>query len=344
MKIAFETEAAENLNSVRGIGSYTQNLKKELSKSKGQLEISFVRKGFDASSYDLVHYPYFDLFFHTLPLKSKAKRIVTIHDVIPLVFPDKFPAGIKGHVNLLLQKLALKNVDFVICDSQTSKGDVVKKLQVPPEKVKVVYLAAADAFRKITNNAQLQAVRQKYHLPDKFALYVGDVNWNKNLKGLLESVVISKVPLVMVGSALANKQLPQVKELDRLSQQLGIKELIIKTGFVPQKDLAAIYNLSEVVVMPSFYEGFGLPVLEGMASGIPVICSQNSSLTEIGGSVAIFCDPASPADIAAKIKSTISLTATQRFNLAAKCLAHAKKFSWEKTAQQTIDIYQEALK
>jgi len=96
--------------------------------------------------------------------------------------------------------------------------------------------------------------------------------------------------------------------------------------------------------VPSFYEGFGLPVLEGMACGIPVICSQNSSLTEIGGSVAIFCDPARPADIAAKIKSTISLTATERSNLAAKCKAHSKKFSWEKTAQQTIDIYQEVLK
>jgi len=344
MTIAFETGAAQDLNSVRGIGSYTQNLQKALTKYKQELGIDFVKKGFNSSSYDLVHYPYFDLFFHTLPLKSKTKRIVTIHDVIPLIFPDKFPAGIKGRVNLLLQKLALKNVDFVICDSQTSKGDVVKKLQVPPQKVKVVYLAAGEQFRKITNNVELQAVRQKYQLPDKFALYVGDVNWNKNLKGLLESVAISKVPLVMVGSALANKQLPQVKELDRLSQQLGIGDLVIKTGFVPQKDLAAIYNLSEVVVVPSFYEGFGLPVLEGMACGIPVICSQNSSLTEIGGSVAIFCDPARPADIAAKIKSTISLTATERSNLAAKCKAHSKKFSWEKTAQQTIDIYQEVLK
>lgn len=344
MSIAFETGATKDLNSVRGVGSYTQNLQNELRIYQKQLGINFVSKGFNPNSYNLVHYPYFDLFFHTLALTSKAKRIVTIHDVIPLIFPDKFPSGIKGKLNLLLQKRALGNVDFVICDSETSKKDVIQKLSVPANKVKAIYLAAGENFGKVTALGEIESTRKKYKLPEIFSLYVGDVNWNKNLTTLLKSVSISKIPLVMVGSALVDKALKPVMELDRLITDLDINSLVIRTGFVPEKDLVAIYNMAQVTVMPSVYEGFGLPVLESMACGTPVICSHNSSLSEIGGNVAIFCDPSSPEDIAAKIKSTINLAPDQRSNLSAKCQGHAKKFSWEKTARQTIDIYQEVLK
>jgi glycosyltransferase involved in cell wall biosynthesis len=343
MNIAFDTGAIEDLNSVRGIGSYTQNLQKELNKYKDSLGINFVKKGFNPNSYKLVHYPYFDLFFHTLPIRCKARRIVTIHDVIPLIFPDKFPTGIKGNINFRLQKLALGNVDFVICDSETSKNDVIKKLHVPPEKVKVIYLAAADAYRKIANNGSFDPVKLKYNLPDKFSLYAGDINWNKNLNGLLKSVAIAKIPLVMAGSALMDKNLVQVRDLEALISELGIGNLIKRTGFIPEKDLVVLYNLAEVVVMPSFYEGFGLPVLEGMACGTPVVCSKNSSLAEIGENAAVFCNPLSPQDIAQKILEVINLSEKEKTTLSAKCLKRAKEFSWEKTAKETIEIYKHVL-
>src|SRR5205814_1416142 len=152
-----------------------------------------------------------------------------------------------------------------------------------------------------SNPDELESARSKYKLPDNFALYVGDVNWNKNLHGLLNAISISKIQLVLVGSALTDQNLPQVKELDALIKELDLGSLITKTGFVPEKDLVVLYNLAGVVVMPSFYEGFGLPVLEGMACGTPVVCSKNSSLEEIGGDVAIFCDPSDPKDISLKI-------------------------------------------
>ena len=342
--MAFDITAVDNLNSVRGVGSYTQNLQGELNKYKDSIGINFVKKGFNPNSYKLVHYPYFDLFFHTLPINSKAKRIVTIHDVIPLIFPDKFPAGIRGHLNLLLQKRALKNVDLVICDSKTSKSDIVNKLSVDSKKVEVIYLAAGSAFTKLKSAKLLETVKSKYRLPDKFCLFVGDVNWNKNIGTLLEAVSISKIPVVLVGNALTDNSLPQTIELNSLINNIGIEKLVTKTSFVPESDLVAIYNLATVTVAPSYYEGFGLPVLESMACGTPVICSDNSSLAEIGVGAAIFCDPSSPQDVAEKIASVVNMNTVQREQLSQKCLKHAAKFSYKKTAELTVAAYQKVLK
>ncbi len=344
MVVALVTGNIDTLSTVRGIGSYTQNLKAELKKAKAPFVIDFVEKVTDSKKFNLIHYPYFDFFFHTLPIRAKTKRIVTIHDVIPLLFPDKFPAGVRGYLNLFLQKRALANVDFIICDSKASKRDIVDKLSVDENKVEVIYLAAGAAFTKLSNPKLLSGVKSKYNLPDKFCLYVGDVNWNKNTSGLLHAVANCKVPIVMVGKALTDSSLIQTKEIDTLIKSLGIQKLVTKTGYIPEPELVAVYNLADVTVSPSFYEGFGLPVLESMACGTPVICSDNSSLAEIGESAAIFCDPSDPVDIAKKIKEVIDASSTQREQLSKKSINHAQKYSYSKTARQTIDLYQKALK
>lgn len=338
MKVAIDASPLSTGHSVRGIGSYTQKLIESL-KNFPQIELELFNER-KIPQADIVHYPYLDLFFRTLPIGKKQKRVVTIHDVIPLIFPQHFPAGIRGYVNLFFQKRALKNTDFVICDSQTSKNDISDKLSYPKDKIAVIYLAASSNFRKLLDPKSLAPVVKKFKLPKNFALYVGDVNWNKNIPNLIESVKSSKVPLVMVGAAITNSQIPQTRQMNKLIRKLHLEDKIIKTGFVDQTELVSLYNLAAVTILPSFYEGFGFPVLESMACGTPVVCSDNSSLSEIAGNRAIFCDPGNPQDISKKTQEVINMSKAQRSALSQKLIDHASKFTWKKTAQQTIDVYQ----
>lgn len=344
MRVGFDLSPQLTGHSTRGIGSYTENLQNALSAAKTDQEIVFIDKNENIGNFDLIHHPYFDLFFHTLPIKKASKkRIVTIHDVIPLLFPDKFPSGIKGFINLFLQKQALKNVDFVICDSEASKQDVADKLSVPLSKIKVIFLSAGKQF-KPKDKKLLKEITKKYNLPKHYCLYVGDVNWNKNISNLLQAIAICKTPIVMVGKALTDNSIPQVQTIDSQIKKLGLIEIVKKIGFVPSEDLVSIYNMATVTILPSYYEGFGLPVLESMACGTPVICSDNSSLSEISGSAAIFCNPSDPKDIADKISYVFSLKENVKKSLTEKSIKQAAKFNWQKTAQQTINLYKKVVK
>src|SRR3972149_8202200 len=289
MKVAVDTSPLKTEHMARGIGAYTKNLVEEFKSGKWDFDFIF----FDGKNYsagiDLVHHPYFDLYYRTLPLRRDKVRIVTIHDVIPLVFPRHYPVGIKGRINFFFQKIALKNVDAVICDSRTSKEDIANKLSVPKSKIHVVYLAASSSFRKIDDQKFLNEVSNKYKLPKDFALYVGDVNWHKNIENMLKAIKISNIDLVMVGKALVDEKIPQTREINGFIGKLGLSKRITKTGFIEEDDLAAIYNLAKLTLLPSYYEGFGLPVLESMACGTPVVASNISSIPEISKDNIVFC-------------------------------------------------------
>lgn len=344
MKVAFDISPLKNGHTFRGIGNYTQNLKIALSKQKTLFELDFVDSFENLNNYDLVHHPYFDLFFHTLPVRAKYKRVVTIHDVIPLIFPNHFPSGIKGNISLFLQKQALRSVSRIICDSNTSAFDISNKLSYPAEKISKVYLASGSNFKKINNEKMLEETAKKYHLPKRFCLYVGDVNWNKNVEGLIQAVAVAKLPLVLVGRAITDDQIPQTISINSAIAKLNIKNLITRTGYVPEEDLINIYNLAEVTVQPSFYEGFGLPVVESMSCGTPVVCSQNSSLAEITSEkTAFYCDPTDTTSIANKIIHAFNLSSKEKESLGKKLILAADAFSWDKVAKQTISIYQQIL-
>lgn len=338
MKVAFDISPITSAHGVRGIGSYTKILFEALKKEKDVELVPFEHSA-KIPKTDLVHYPYFDLFFHTLPIFGKGKLIITIHDVIPLVFPAYFPAGKKAYINLFLQKLALKRASAVIADSKTSKVDIAEKLSFPPNKIHVVYLAESDIFRQ---QKPSKSVVRKYNLPEKFILYVGDINWNKNIFGLLQAIKLTNTHLVMVGKAHKDKTEHAI-EIQRGIRELKIDKLVTKTGYVPDNDLVSIYNLASLTVLPSFYEGFGLPVLESMACGTPVVCSNNSSLSEIGGKTAIFCNPADPEDIAKKIESTLTLNDNEYKKLQKKCLEYSEKYNYRKVAMQIVDVYKSTL-
>lgn len=345
MIVALDISPLKSGHRFRGIGAYTENLSEALKNlKKPGFQIKLIEKGPIPQEVDLVHYPYFDLFFTTLPLKKPKKTVVTVHDVTPLVFPQHYPPGIKGQLKLRIQKRSLKGASAVICDSINSKKDIAKFLDYPPEKTFVVYLAASSQFKKISlSEVEIKKISSRYNLPRKFVLYVGDVDYNKNVLGLVAACKRIKVPLVMVGKQAAQKDFDashvENQPLLKLIKEFGQDPEVLRLGFVPDKDLVSLYNLASVYCQPSFYEGFGLPVLEAMACGCPVVSSNRASLREVAGEAALLVDPEDIEEIARAL-AKLSNNRKLREDLIKKGFKQVKKFSWTKTAQETVKIYE----
>jgi glycosyltransferase involved in cell wall biosynthesis len=326
MKIAFVSGVNSSLDSSRGIGVATNSLIEEFKKlSKNNLEI--VANPKDAV---ITHYLKFHPFFISLPfIKPSKKVILTIHDLIPLIYPDHYPSGIKGKIRFLINKFLIwKNVDAIITISETSKKDICRFLGVDPKKVHVVYLAPRKIFKKLKNPSYP-------NLPKKFVLYVGDINYNKNIPVLVRACEIAKMPLVIVG-----KHAKEVENMDLTHPELiHLQNInwqnVIRLGFIPDEDLVKVFNLASVFVQPSFYEGFGFGVVDAFACGTPVIASKTQALVEIAGDVAVFFDPKNPQDLANKIRLINK-------SLVKKGFERVKEFTWEKTAEETLEVYNNA--
>lgn len=345
MKIAFNVSPLQNDNSNRGIGSYINLLLASLNKlanSDFQI-IEFTNEM--PKNIDIVHYPFFDPFFLTLPIKKDKPTVVTVHDLIPLKFSDKFPRGIRGELKWQIQKNSLKMCQTIITDSQNSKKDINEITGINLDKITVVPLAASEDFKPINDQLILDKIQSRYHLPKKYLLYVGDVNWNKNISGLLKAyaAIGNEFKLVLVGGSFLKNSLSEVKEINKIIDDLGITNNIIKLGFVPDADLVAVYNLASVYIQPSFYEGFGLPVLEAMSCGCPVLSSNKSSLPEIGGNAIGYFDPENTTEMSSNLISMME-DVKLRNELRKKGLIQAKKFSWDKTAKETLKVYEKIFK
>lgn len=344
IKVAVDTSALFGPSKFRGIGKYTAKLIESL-ELNNRVEVIGFRDGNVPENVDIVHYPYFDFFFLTLPLRRRHKTIVTIHDCIPLVFPKYYPPGIKGKVNFFIQRLSLENISAILADSESSKNDIFRYLGVPSEKIQVVYLAPDPIYQRITDKAFLKLMAEKYRLPEEFVLYVGDVNYNKNLSGMVKAVKLIKnlkLDLVLVGKSFENNELSEVKNLKKLIDGLGLKERVKILGFVPDKDLMGIYNLAEVFCMASHYEGFGLQILEAMASGCPVVTGNVSSMPEVAGGAAVLVNPYKIEEIAVGIEKLIR-DDEFRSKIINTGYKRASEFSWQKTAKETIKIYEKVL-
>jgi len=331
--VGIDLEGLKGGHKVRGIGVHTSELLKEL-KLKSQNSNVKVEEYDSEKKYDLVHYTVFKPFAFSVPFKKPAPKVVlTIHDLIPLVYPKHYLGGLRGNLRFFINKFLIKkNVDAIITISETSKKDICRFLEIAPEKVHVIYLAPRSVFKKLeTGNWKLE-IKKRYGLPEHFVLYVGDVNYNKNIPNLIKACRLAKLPLVVCGKqakevrdgslSLSHPELRHLKKLDW--------EGVAVLGFVPNEELVKIYNLATVYVQPSFYEGFGLPVLEAVACGCPVVAARNQALVEILGQAANFVDPYRPEDIAEAIKKPIPAKKLPR------------DYSWEKAAQETLKIYAKA--
>ncbi|EKE13187.1 MAG: mannosyltransferase B-like protein [uncultured bacterium] len=350
-KVAVDTGPLTSGDGVRGIGVYTRELigaLESIQKTGGNkfeiYPVDFFKLQASAINYyDAVHFTRFNPFFISLPLKKpkNVKFVLTIYDLIPLIYPKHYPPGVKGWINWQINKFLIKkNVDAVITISETSKKDICRFIGIDPKKVHVIYLAPRAIFRKLETRNSDVVIKKQYGLPDRFALYVGDINYNKNIPLLVKACEMADVPLVIAG-----KQASEIEKMDFNHPELThLKNInwdkVIKLGFVSDSDLVKIYNLATVYVQPSFYEGFGLPVLEAQASGVPVICSKTQALSEIAGDTVLFADPGTSEDFAEKIRLLLKDNELKN-NLMQKGLKNAKRYTWEKTALLTTEVYEQ---
>lgn len=348
MRVAIDVSPLQSGHKIRGVGFYLRYLKKALLEFYPDNDyIFFEKKNAIPKNADIVHYPYFDPFFLTLPFTRVHKTVVTVHDLTPLIFPQHFPPGIKGAIKWQIQKYNLKSVDAIITDSYASKKDIEKIVAIQATHVSVAYLAADEMFKQISLSTERKnELLKKYNLPEKFALYVGDVTWNKNVPLLLEAIKDTDIHLVMVGKSIASDNVDTTnawnKSLATVQKLAAENKSVQRLGFLPTEDLIALYNLATVFVFPSVYEGFGLPVIEAMQTGCPVITTKGGSLTEVAGEAAYYFDGKSTEDLADAITKVIN-SESLRKELTKKGLEQAKKFSWQKTAEQTIAVYKNVL-
>lgn len=363
MKIVIDRRPLITGHKVRGIGVHTEELIRALKILKYK-DIKIFNVDFnkaDLSKYDLVHFSYFHPYFLTIPSQAPTKFIVTIHDLIPLIYPKHYPPGLKGKIRFLDQKIRLKKAAAVITISETSKKDIVRFLGIQEENIFVTYLAPRKIFKEIKDKTKLLKVRKKYKLPSGFVLYVGDVNYNKNVLGLVKACKIAKLPLVICGKHakdiedskadisslegprdwiryLFGQPHPERAHYQKLLNEFKKSSTIIRLGYVPDDDLVVIYNLATVYCQPSFYEGFGLPVLEAFASGCPVVAAKTQVLVEIAEGAALFADPNDAKDIADKITEVISDN-EMREKMIKEGVKKVKQYSWSKTAKETVSVY-----
>lgn len=344
MKVGLDISKMHKLSQTRGIGYYAQNLFESIKKYT-EVEIELVTDRSDYNKFDLIHFPFFDLFKHTLPLKISRPFIVTIPDLIPLQFSEFYPPGLKGKANFWLQKLALKKAQAIITISETVKKDVEKILKINPQKVFPVHLAPSEIYKKIKDDVLLKNIKNKYNLPDKFSLYVGNVNWNKNILNTAESCIRSGQTLVIVGSSFMDKSNlshPEKNSFKQFLEKYENSNLIKLLGFVEDKDLVGVMNLATVLIFVSYYEGFGLPILEAQACGLPVITSKGSATEEISGVSAVLVNPENPEEISDAITKIFD-SEKLRNQLVEKGNKNLTRFSWEKTARETVEVYKKCL-
>lgn len=342
MKIGFDLGKYNKENNFRGIGSYTNNLLEELKKHK-EIEVSILKDG--KENVDLIHIPFFDFYQRSLNINNNVPTLVTIFDTIPLLFPKHYPAGLKAKFNLLMQKRELKKSRGIITISNAAKSDIHKILNYPSERIYPIYLAASNEYKVIKDKGELKKVKDKYNLPEKFAIFIGNVNWNKNLVNLTQACINSNTHIVLVGKSFSNRENldhPELKSYKEFLDKFSGSELVHILSFIETNDLVKILNLSEVLLLPSFYEGFGITILEAQSCGVPVITSNVSSMPEVSGDSAILVNPNSVKDISENINKVIE-NDDLRNKLIKKGFENIKRFSWEKTAEQTIEIYRKIL-
>ncbi|MBN1660589.1 MAG: glycosyltransferase family 4 protein [Anaerolineae bacterium] len=275
-----------------------------------------------------------------MPLRD-VPTVLTVHDMIFKLFPEHQKRLNYWYLNATMP-LYCRRASAVVTVTEASKRDIVAHYRLPPEKVGVIYEAASPEFRPAPAQAA-EVARRRYGLPDDYLIHVGTIEPRKNLSRLvlaLDRLAREglRVPLVVVGARgwLYDDFFRQLETLD-------VRDDVYFPGHVPGPDLPLLYNAARASVTPSVYEGFGLPVLEAMACGIPVVASHTSSLPEIGGDAALYFDPYDVDAIAAAVRQVWS-DPDLRTALCARGLAQAARFSWDRAAQETMALYENVMR
>jgi glycosyltransferase involved in cell wall biosynthesis len=297
--------------------------------------VDLLARRIDALGVDMVHNPLTNI----RPMTLATPSVVTFHDIQHEYHPELF-----SRRELLRRKekygKAAYGAGRIIAISGHVKQTLIDTFSLRPDKIDVVYQGCGPEYRPIMDGSRLAAIREKYDLHRPFLYYPAAMWPHKNHGNLLRALKMLRVlesfdgRLVLTGHHASAEVTAEIR-------RLGLEDMVKILGRLPYEELPYIYNLARIMVFPSFFEGFGIPLVEAMACGCPVVCSERTSIPEVTGDAGVLFDPASPADIAEKILSVWndghSLAAMRQ-----RGLARARDFTWEQTAWKTRDVYLKA--
>ena len=289
---------------------------------------------------DLLHVPYWGS-----PLRPTTPTVVTVHDIIPLLLPA-YRGRVLVRTYTRLVAAAARRADLILTDSVASQQDIVRHLGIPSRRVRPVLLAPDVHFHPVTDPETLAALKQKYNLPDRYLLYLAGFDQRKNVPVLLRAFARfldrqGEAHLVIAGR-LPDEDSDFFPDPRRIARALKLGEAVQFVGWMPDEEKPALYTRATAFVFPSCYEGFGLPPLEAMACGTPVIGSTAASLPEVIGDGGLLVPP-DDVDALSEAMSRLWNDAELRATLRQRALAHAASFHWSKAARETLQAYEEVV-
>jgi glycosyltransferase involved in cell wall biosynthesis len=277
---------------------------------------------------------------HLLPPLRGVPAVLTVHDMIFKLFPEHQKRLNYWYLNATMP-LYCRRADAILTVSESSKRDIVQHYGLDPAKITVVYEAAAPEFAPAPPTV-VDRIRQRYGLPDRFLIHVGTIEPRKNLTRLVEALQLLRDEGLAVPLVVTSARGWLYHDFFRRLDELAVRDAVHLTGYVPAVDLPALYSAATAAVLASVYEGFGLPVLEAMACGTPVVCSHASCLPEIGGEAAQTFDPYDVRAMAEAIRA-VWTAGELRAEMRRQGLAQAARFSWERAAEETLAVYDSVL-
>jgi len=280
------------------------------------------------------------------PRGLKIKHIMLVHDVIPDVFPE-YLNNIRKKVYWKCVKEAIKRADKIVAISKHTRDDLMKYLEISYEKISVRYIDCDESYKKQVSQNDAMKILKFYSLTPGYILAGGGMEFRKNIKGVIggyktlidkngKNSYLKKIPMLVIYGKLMPQLAPIATDAEKIAKEFGVEDRVCFLGQVPQKSMSALFQKALFFIYPSFYEGFGLPVLEAMNSGIPVITSSTSSIPEVGGNAVMYCDPNDPGKIYEAMEK-IMKDEKNRELLISKGMNQAANFSWKKFTEKTID-------
>ncbi len=294
----------------------------------------YIKSYISKNKIDIIHHPAF-----YGPIYPEVPTIVTIHDLAFLENPKWFPIHMSTYYKVTIPKSIL-NADMIITDSQYIASQIKKYFNIPDTKIKTIYLGVSDSFKPVSTH-EISKIREKYKLPSRYILYLGTLEPRKNIPNMIrgweKSFPAVRIPIVLIG-----RKGWKTSEIDKVINKSRYREHIHLLGYVEDEDILYIMGGAELFLYLSLYEGFGLPPLEAMKCGIPVIVSNTGSLKEIYTNYAILVDPNNVDNISESIIRVIE-DESQKRTLIANGIIYANSFTWGKTAQETLNVYKQCI-
>ena len=276
---------------------------------------------------DLFHAPSF-----MAPLVCPCRLVMTIHDLNHMVLPQFYTPFHQFYYQLFVRS-CIRRSDYILTVSNFSKDEIVRNLDISPDKIFVTYNGVSGNYHPVADQEYLDYVRDLYELPERFILCLSNNKPHKNVHQLVRAYCHSQLTIPLVLAC------PVDTSLIRIAENYGKKHLIYFSKFIAEEHLPSVYSMTHLFVYPSTYEGFGLPPLEALSCGAPVVVAHSSSLPEVVGDSAIFTDPFDYHDIARALELGVKDEALRQ-RLSKLGVQHAKRFSWQAMTDQTVEIYQ----